>query len=133
MSDEIIVEYNAPGHVCEFTVNLPGYDLDRYIPEQLTASVSAQLSPWSVVSRGSRLEVTHSCFRQRDGDEFADRVHNAVANVAREHYGRPVGVIMRLNPYVAPTREPRKCPWCTETFNGIRDVFAHAQKVHRES
>lgn len=126
------VRYNSGGHPREFTINLPGYSHDRYIPDGVAYRMQALLgSGYAVSNRGSRLEVNSQLFTG-DGDPHVAVVVAALVGSLDGLYDQTPEVDVVLRPYVAPVVPTRDCPRGCGKFTGTaREVLEHMRAVHR--
>lgn len=120
----IRIAYNTEGHAREFTINIPGYGLENYIPKHVETTMQRLLgAEYMVCSRGSRLEVNSQLFTG-DGDEHLDTVQAAVLDAVAPLFPAQPDVFTDLRPYVAPVPSKRACPCCEQQLT-IAEIVQH--------
>lgn len=117
--DTIRAAFNTGGHPAEWTINVPGYNHERYIPRTISDQLAGILgSEFHVDNRGSRLEITSRLFdRGRNPIET-----NIVAALTQLGLG-PVTV--EIAPYQEPVKARRDCKCGCGQQLTMREVFEH--------
>lgn len=125
----IRIAYNMPGHPCEYTLNIPGYGHDNYIPQAIADRLQLTLgAAFNVSNRGSRLEVTSLAFRGKSGDEWVNLIESSLVNCVEAVSGTRYPTARDLRSYVAPAPVLRTCDGhCDEQFT-LRDLFLHRRE-----
>lgn len=113
--------FNTGGHPAEWTINIPGYNHERYIPVAIERQLSDLLgSEFYVCNRGSRLEITSRVF---DGGRNPAEFH-VVPALEKLELG-PVSV--DVVPYVAPTPRLHACTCGCGQQLTMREVLEHVR------
>lgn len=119
VDDTIRAAFNTGGHPGEWTINIPGYNHDRYIPAAINDQLADLLGPqFDVCNRGSRLEVNSALF-EAGRSPLEPRLTTALVQLGLG----PVSV--EVEPYREPTARLRPCTCGCGQDLTMREVFEH--------
>ena len=77
------LRFDTPGHEGEYTLNLEGYNIERFIPNSIDFELKKELgTDWEVSNRGTRIEIFN---RKKFGHQDDTKVQGAVKKVLDPH------------------------------------------------